>query len=159
MVDGTIMLTGQFEVRVPMPALMFPHCPDPSMHLTGRRKIKPNVLLIMVLFTAGSANAEVLNFTAAIDGAQAANCAGTGSAGTGTGTLTLDTVTNEVNYNISFSGPTGSETISHVHGPAAECSCIWSSIGKPQDWQHHPHALPGQRHGRWIALCQHTLNR
>ena len=74
------------------------------------------------VFMAGVARADILNFNAAIDGPQADGCAGTGSAGTGTGTFTLDTETGLVNYNITFSGLSGTETVSHVHGPAAACA-------------------------------------
>ena len=57
--------------------------------------------LTCVLWTAGASTADVIQFSAAIDGVQAADCDGTGSAGTGSGTLTLDTDTGIVSYDIT----------------------------------------------------------
>ncbi len=57
-----------------------------------------------VLFMCTVARADLLHFTAALDGVQAADCAGSGSAGTGSGSFTLDTATGIVSYNITFSG-------------------------------------------------------
>jgi len=42
------------------------------------------------------------------------------SAGMGTLTATLNTETNELTYNIEFSGLTGPAVAAHFHGPAAE---------------------------------------
>ena len=74
-----------------------------------------------LLAVASMASADVLNFTAQIDGEQANACAGTGSEGTGTGTFTLDTDTGGVTYNITFQGLGANETMSHVHGAADRC--------------------------------------
>ena len=41
------------------------------------------------------------------------------SPATGTGVVTIDTVTNQLDYNITFSGMQGSETAAHIHGFAA----------------------------------------
>ncbi len=73
------------------------------------------------MLTTSVALADILEFNAVIDGAQAVNCAGSGSTGTGTGSLTLDTDTGLVDYNIVFSGLIGAETQSHVHGAAPMC--------------------------------------
>ena len=76
--------------------------------------------VLVSLVVVGVCHAEVLNFTTVIDGSQVENCTGT-SPGTGSGTLTLDTDTGQVDYEITFSGMTGTETASHVHGAAPEC--------------------------------------
>lgn len=39
-----------------------------------------------------------------------------GSPATGTGLVTIDTDTNQLNYNITFSGLEGTETAAHIHG-------------------------------------------
>lgn len=38
--------------------------------------------------------------------------------GTGSGTVTLDSATNKITWNVSFSGLTGPATAVHIHGPA-----------------------------------------
>lgn len=78
--------------------------------------------LTCMLWTSGAATADIIQFSTAIDGAQADDCNGTGSAGTGSGTLTLDTATGIVSFNITFSGLGSDETNAHVHGAAAECA-------------------------------------
>lgn len=87
----------------------------------NRRKAA-TVLVCAVFVPAGIASAEILNFTAMIDGEQANSCNGTGSEGTGTGNFTLDTDTGEVDYNITFEGLGANETAAHVHGAAARCA-------------------------------------
>ena len=54
------------------------------------------------------------SFTVSLDGPQA----GIASSGIGSGTLTLN-LDNTVGYDITFSGLTGTTTVSHIHGPAA----------------------------------------
>jgi len=54
-----------------------------------------------------------------MDGAQANAGAGTGSPGTGLGIVTLDDSSNLLNWDVSWSGLTGSPTLQHFHGPAA----------------------------------------
>ena len=63
-----------------------------------------------------SANAAIINLTAAINGNQ--EVPSTGSPGTGTGIITLDDVTKLLSWNITYSGLTGTPTVSHFHGPA-----------------------------------------
>lgn len=79
------------------------------------------ILGVGVFFMCTAVRADLIQFTSALVGAQAADCLGTGSAGTGSGTLTLDTATGIVSYNITFSGLGSPETSAHVHGPAVEC--------------------------------------
>ena len=38
--------------------------------------------------------------------------------GSGSGTVTLDSATNKITWNVSFSGLTGPATAVHIHGPA-----------------------------------------
>ncbi len=40
------------------------------------------------------------------------------STGSGSGTVTLDSTTNEITWNVTFSGLTGPATAVHIHGPA-----------------------------------------
>lgn len=43
----------------------------------------------------------------------------TSSMGTGDGTFVLNTATNELTWDVTFSGLTGPATVAHIHGPAA----------------------------------------
>ncbi|HKX10328.1 MAG TPA: CHRD domain-containing protein [Stellaceae bacterium] len=43
----------------------------------------------------------------------------TGSTGTGDGTVVLNTATNEITWNVTFSGLTGPALAAHIHGPGA----------------------------------------
>ena len=79
-----------------------------------------NVLgFLIALMLALPAQAGLINLEAFMDGAQANAGAGTGSTGTGTALLTLDDVTNELNWNVQWSGLTGNLTVAHFHGPAS----------------------------------------
>jgi len=40
------------------------------------------------------------------------------TSGSGSGTVTLDSATNQITWNVSFSGLTGPATAVHIHGPA-----------------------------------------
>jgi hypothetical protein len=40
------------------------------------------------------------------------------TAGSGSGTVTLDSATNTITWNVTFSGLTGAATAAHIHGPA-----------------------------------------
>jgi hypothetical protein len=56
--------------------------------------------------------------------------------GTGSGTVTLDSATNKITWNVTFSGLTGPATAAHIHGPAPVGKnagvMIWlSTKGKP----------------------------
>jgi CHRD domain len=42
----------------------------------------------------------------------------TTSGGTGAATVTLDSATNKITWNVTFSGLTGPATAAHIHGPA-----------------------------------------
>ncbi len=79
-------------------------------------------ILIGFLWTS-RAPAEVIQFTATLDGGQANECndGGTGSAGAGSGAFALDTETGVVSYEITFVGLGSAESAAHVHGPAEPC--------------------------------------
>jgi hypothetical protein len=73
------------------------------------------------LLAPPSAVAVSLPLSAVIDCAQADAGNGTcGAGGTGTGTMTgsIDTNTNLLSWEISWSGLSGTETVMHFHGPA-----------------------------------------
>ena len=73
------------------------------------------LLAILAMLAMPVAASAQQTFSASIDAAQAVGCVG----GTGTGTGSFTLTGGVLSYNISFSGMTGTETIAHVHGPAA----------------------------------------
>lgn len=82
----------------------------------------PLTLAALVLSLGGlgtqPASAATHNLVATINRAQAATtCPGAGP-GTGSGTMTYNDVTNELSWNITFSGMSGPATAAHFHGPA-----------------------------------------
>ncbi|MFN2329475.1 MAG: CHRD domain-containing protein [Chromatocurvus sp.] len=79
------------------------------------------VLIILALcLSPFAAQAAIINLYADIDGTQEVSA--TASLGTGTATISFDDVTNLLDWDISFSGLTGSATAAHFHGPAASAS-------------------------------------
>ena len=89
--------------------------------------MKKNLLLagVILALVNTAATAEIVNFSAVIDGAQADDCDGTGSGSTGTASFTLDTVTFLVTYSIEYSALDGMENNAHVHKAAA---CVGGGI-------------------------------
>jgi hypothetical protein len=83
------------------------------------RLFRPFLIASLLILAPSSAFSAIIDLTASIDGAQANAGAGTGSPGTGFATMTLDTDTNAFDWNISWSGLLGTETVAHFHGPAA----------------------------------------
>lgn len=77
------------------------------------RVITASVLLMI----AGWSQAAVISLHATLDGSQ--EVPPNASPGTGTGSMTYDDVTNQLSWNISFSGLTAGTTVAHFHGPAA----------------------------------------
>ena len=61
-----------------------------------------------------TATPPCVRFTITINGAQ--EVPPNGSLGTGTGTIDVNTVTNQLSYNITFSGLGSAETMAHIHG-------------------------------------------
>jgi CHRD domain len=64
----------------------------------------------------GAANAIIVNMQATLSGTQ--EVPPNGSTATGSGTMVIDTDTNTMNFNISFSGLSAPQTAAHFHGPA-----------------------------------------
>lgn len=72
----------------------------------------------LILGTVSRCDAEVFDLLALMDGQQADAGAGTGSLGTGTGIVTYDDSNMQLDWNVSWSGLTGTPTLMHFHGPA-----------------------------------------
>ena len=88
-----------------------------QIHL--RRSLRGMVVgIAAVLLSAAPAAAVIINLTASMDGAQANAGAGTGSPGIGSANITLDTGTNILTWNITWSGLIGAPLLMHFHGPA-----------------------------------------
>jgi hypothetical protein len=68
------------------------------------------------LFAAVPAAADVIHFTAKLDGAS--ETPPNASKGTGSAAITLDTETKKLDWKISYSGLSGPVTMAHFHGPA-----------------------------------------
>jgi Cu/Zn superoxide dismutase len=64
-----------------------------------------------------AANAEIIPFTAALNGA--AEVPAKTTDGKGTATATLDTAAKTLTYTVEYSGLSGAATAAHLHGPAA----------------------------------------
>ncbi|HEY5288606.1 MAG TPA: CHRD domain-containing protein [Caulobacteraceae bacterium] len=76
--------------------------------------------VVSALFAATPAMAQVVNFTAKLNGA--AETPPNDSKGTGEAHVTLDTVNRKVSWTVTYAGLTGPATAAHFHGPAAEGS-------------------------------------
>jgi len=76
------------------------------------------LLLGIVASSIPNAHATMFNCAAFIDGPQANAGAGTGSPDTGTYTGTYDDNTNQLSWNIPWTGLATAETSMHFHGPA-----------------------------------------
>tara|TARA_R110002072_G_scaffold101524_6_gene223567 strand:+ start:36714 stop:37622 length:909 start_codon:yes stop_codon:yes gene_type:complete len=76
--------------------------------------------LATVIATALStpAVAQITNLTVSMDGAQANAGVGTGSPATGSASMTFDAGTNQLTWNITWTGLTGAPTAMHFHGAA-----------------------------------------
>ena len=76
---------------------------------------------LLVVLPTGSAWSVIINLSASMDCAQAnagLGTCGAGGTGTGTASITLDTATNLLNWNVSWSGLSGADFLAHFHGPA-----------------------------------------
>ena len=71
---------------------------------------------VALMALAGSASAVLITYDFPIDGLQEVPPVATPA--TGTGHVTLDTVTNELTWNISWSGLIGTVSNAHFHGAA-----------------------------------------
>ena len=74
-------------------------------------------LAVGAMVSAGAASAEVVHFTAKLDGASETPPRVT--KGAGTADVRLDTVTKVLSWKVEYSGLTGPATMAHFHGPAA----------------------------------------
>jgi hypothetical protein len=74
-------------------------------------------LAIGALISAAPLSAEVLHFTAKLDGA--AETPPTASTGKGTADVTVDTDSRQLSWTVTYYGLTGPATMGHFHGPAA----------------------------------------
>ena len=72
---------------------------------------------IAAMLAAGSLSAEILHFTAKLDGAS--ETPGKSTAGKGSADVTLDTQSRMLDWKVSYSGLSGPATMAHFHGPAA----------------------------------------
>ena len=79
-------------------------------------------LILSLTLVPASANAVMIALSATLDCAQAnagAGTCGAGGSGTGSGSITLDTETNMLSWNVTWSGLSdGPATLAHFHGPA-----------------------------------------
>ena len=83
-----------------------------SVHLT---------LAFAAVLLPATAHAIIIPLSVSMDCAQAnagAGTCGAGGSGTGSASITLDTGTNVLQWNISWSGLSGVPTLMHFHGPA-----------------------------------------
>lgn len=64
-----------------------------------------------------AAQAAIITLSASLDGAQ--EVPATASLGSGSASLIFDDVSNQLDWNIVFSGLSGAATSAHFHGPAA----------------------------------------
>jgi hypothetical protein len=72
---------------------------------------------IGIFAIAGTAQAEMMKFKAALTGAS--EVPANAEKGTGQATLDFDSVTKVLTYTVSYTGLTGPATVAHIHGPAA----------------------------------------
>lgn len=80
-------------------------------------KLLSRLSLLMLGFALSlPAGAAIVNLNASIDASQVVG--GSTSLGAGFASMTLDDVTYDLNWNITWSGLTGTPTAMHFHGPA-----------------------------------------
>lgn len=78
--------------------------------------IRVAVISVLLILPTWS-QAAIYSLSASLDGSQ--EVPPNASPGTGAGMMTYDDATNQLNWNISFSGLLTGTTASHFHGPAA----------------------------------------
>ena len=84
-------------------------------------KLVSSIILVLVSFVfVASSSAEIIPLSATMNGENANAGSGTGSSGTGFATITYNTVTSILNWEITWSGLSGTPTVMHFHGPATE---------------------------------------
>ena len=95
-----------------------------------QRLLLSGLVIASVSLLAATAAAVTIPLTATLDCAQATT-SGVGCTGSGSASLTLDTDTNQLSWNITFSGLSTPETVSHFHGPALPGVTAGVTIGLP----------------------------
>jgi hypothetical protein len=70
------------------------------------------------LLFASPAMADIVKYTATLDGSQQSPPVTT--KGKGTATFTFDTAKKKLSWNVKYSGLSGPATAAHIHGPAAK---------------------------------------
>ena len=91
-----------------------------TSHLTA-------LVACVVLFISVGSHGAIINFNFPIDASQ--EVSPVLSSATGTGLAVFDTVTNQLDWNITFSGLTTAETAAHFHGPALASQNAGVQIG------------------------------
>jgi len=74
-------------------------------------------LAVAAVVSTSATRAEIVNFTAKLDGAS--ETPANPSAGKGTASVALDTDAKHITWTITYSGLSGPATMAHFHGPAA----------------------------------------
>ena len=77
------------------------------------------LIAAVVLLACSMAQAEIYNYHFFLDGVQADATRVPQSPGTGEGHVTYNSVTNQIQWNVTYQNLLGSITNAHFHGPAA----------------------------------------
>jgi Cu/Zn superoxide dismutase len=88
----------------------------------------------LLALTSRASKADTTTYKADMKGSTEVPANTTG--GTGSATVSIDSATNKITFNVSFSGLTGAATAVHIHGPAPAGKnagvMVWlSTKGKP----------------------------
>lgn len=75
------------------------------------------LIVLACCFSPFAAQAAIINLSASLDSTQEVPV--NASLGTGTASIIFDDVSNQLDWNIVFSGLSGAATAAHFHGPAA----------------------------------------
>ena len=80
-----------------------------------------NLAFVFVSMLVSPVGATIINLSASMDCIQANAGAGTcaaGGTGTGTALISYDDTSGDLNWNVAWSGLSGTTTVAHFHGPA-----------------------------------------
>jgi hypothetical protein len=102
------------------PLERFGHKPHSGHNVSWESIMRSSLVALLAMaaiLAAGGALAEVVHFTAKLDGASETPPRDTKA--TGTADVTLDTDTKLLTWKVEYSGLTGPATMAHFHGPAA----------------------------------------
>lgn len=88
------------------------------MQLRPLRSLRVLTALAFAVFLSGEGRAQITHLEAlSLDGAQQVPPVATGA--TGRADITVNTFSNTVKYNVTFSGLSSAQSLAHIHGPAA----------------------------------------